>query len=110
MKGVRLHDLQHTFATVQLSAGVHFMQVSKWLGHSILHVELVRATGKLADPTDLPFDESHIDDPSALDAAITDLISRKPHLASRRPAREIGQGASPSTANVDLAAILRQRA
>lgn len=43
-------------------------------------------------------------------AAITDLISRKPHLASRRPAGEIGQGASPSTANVDLAAILRQRA
>jgi hypothetical protein len=75
-----------------------------------LHVELVPATGKLADPTDLPFDESHIDDPSALDAAITDLISRKPHLASRRPAGEIGQGASPSTANVDLAAILRQRA
>ena len=28
------HDLRHTFATLQLSAGVHFMQVSKWLGHS----------------------------------------------------------------------------
>jgi integrase len=24
----------HTFATMQLSAGTHFMQVSKWLGHS----------------------------------------------------------------------------
>lgn len=34
MRGVRLHDLRHTFATLQLSAGVHFMQVSKWLGHS----------------------------------------------------------------------------
>ena len=34
VKGVRLHDLRHTFATLQLSAGVHFMQVSKWLGHS----------------------------------------------------------------------------
>jgi integrase len=32
--GVRLHDLRHTFATLQLSAGVHFMQKSKWLGHS----------------------------------------------------------------------------
>lgn len=32
--GVRLHDLRHTFATLQLSAGVHFMQVSKWLGHA----------------------------------------------------------------------------
>ena len=34
VRGVRLHDLRHTFATMQLSAGVHFMQVSKWLGHS----------------------------------------------------------------------------
>nr|WP_237023303.1 tyrosine-type recombinase/integrase [Mycolicibacterium tokaiense] len=32
--GVRLHDLRHTFAVLQLSAGTHFMQVSKWLGHS----------------------------------------------------------------------------
>ena len=29
-----MHDLRHTFATIQLSLGVHFMQVSKWLGHS----------------------------------------------------------------------------
>lgn len=34
VRGVRMHDLRHTFATLQLSAGVHFMQVSKWLGHS----------------------------------------------------------------------------
>lgn len=34
VSGVRLHDLRHTFATMQLSAGKHFMQVSKWLGHS----------------------------------------------------------------------------
>ncbi|OBK18584.1 tyrosine-type recombinase/integrase [Mycobacterium asiaticum] len=33
-RGVRLHDLRHTFAVLQLSAGVHFMQVAKWLGHS----------------------------------------------------------------------------
>ncbi|WP_100523160.1 tyrosine-type recombinase/integrase [Mycobacteroides abscessus] len=32
--GVRLHDLRHTFAVLLLSAGVHFMLVSKWLGHS----------------------------------------------------------------------------
>jgi integrase len=32
--GVRLHDLRHTFAAQQLSAGVHFMQVSNWLGHA----------------------------------------------------------------------------
>lgn len=75
-----------------------------------LHTELVRATGKLADPTDLPFDESHLDDPIALDAAIADLVGRKPHLASRRPVGEIGQGPSPSAGTVDLAAILRGKA
>jgi integrase len=32
--GPRLHDTRHTFAALQLSAGVHFMQVSKWLGHA----------------------------------------------------------------------------
>ncbi|MGW5317847.1 hypothetical protein [Nocardia thailandica] len=32
--GVRLHDLRHTFAVMQLMAGTHFMQVPKWLGHS----------------------------------------------------------------------------
>lgn len=57
-----------------------------------LHVELVRATGKLADPTDLPFDDSHLEDPEALAAAVDELLDRKPHLASRRPAGDIGQG------------------
>ena len=32
--GTRLHDLRHSFAVLQLSAGVHSVQVSKWLGHS----------------------------------------------------------------------------
>jgi integrase len=31
---VRFYDLRHTFATLALSAGEHYMQVSKWLGHS----------------------------------------------------------------------------
>lgn len=30
----RIYDLRHTFATLALSAGEHYMQVSKWLGHS----------------------------------------------------------------------------
>ncbi len=57
-----------------------------------LHIELVRATGRLADPTDLPFDETHLEDPEALAAAVDDLLDRKPHLASRRPSGDIGQG------------------
>ena len=40
VKGVRLHDLRHTFATLQLSAGTHFMQGSKWLGHSTFTLTL----------------------------------------------------------------------
>lgn len=56
-----------------------------------LHTELVRATGKLADATDLAFAEEHLDDPGALAAAIDDLLTRKPHLASRRPTGDIGQ-------------------
>jgi integrase len=31
---VRWHDLRHTCATLALRAGEHYMQVSKWLGHS----------------------------------------------------------------------------
>lgn len=38
--GVRLHDLRHTFAAQQLSAGIHFMQVSQWLGHSTFTLTL----------------------------------------------------------------------
>lgn len=33
VRGVRLHDLRHTFAVLSLSAGEHYMQVSQWLGH-----------------------------------------------------------------------------
>ena len=33
LQGARLHDLRRTFATLQLSPGVHFMQACKWLGH-----------------------------------------------------------------------------
>lgn len=39
-RGVRLHDLRHTFAVLQLSNGVHFMRVSKWLGHSTFTLTL----------------------------------------------------------------------
>ncbi len=34
LASVRSHDLRHTFASMNLSAGEHYMQVSKWLGHS----------------------------------------------------------------------------
>jgi len=76
-----------------------------------LHTELVRATGKLADPTDLPFDAEHLDDPEALAAAVTDLLDRKPHLAARRPSGDIGQGNRGSApAPFSLLEVLKQRA
>ncbi len=68
------------------------------------------ATGRLADPSDLPFAESHVDDAEALTAAIDELLTRKPHLASRRVTGDVGQGASKSGETVDLAGMLRARA
>lgn len=74
-----------------------------------LHTELVKATGRLADPTDMPFNGAHLTDPEALTAAIESLLARKPHLASRRPSGDVGQGVTGASAPVDLAAILRGR-
>ena len=76
-----------------------------------LYVARVAALGRLADPTDLPYDEDLLDDADALTAAVDALLARKPHLASRRPTGSIGQGeATVSGAGVDLAAILRGNA
>lgn len=72
-----------------------------------LHTSLVRATGRLADPSDLAFDETHLEDPAALEAAIDRLVGTKPHLASRRPTGDVGQGASSESSSVSLAGILR---
>lgn len=59
-----------------------------------LHAALVQASGKLQDPTDLPYDPAHLEDPAALTAAIDGLLTSKPHLASRRPQGTIPQGAT----------------
>jgi hypothetical protein len=76
-----------------------------------LHTELARATGRLADPTDLPFDQAHLDDPDALAAAVDDLLDRKPHLKARRPVGDVGQGdRGRASEPVNLAAMLRDRA
>jgi hypothetical protein len=74
-----------------------------------LHTELVRATGRLADPTDLPFDADHLADADQLDAAITALLDAKPHLAARRPAGDIGQGNRGTAGSFSLLDTLRAR-
>lgn len=72
-----------------------------------LHTALVEATGRLADPADLPFEESHLDDAQALTTAIEALLADKPHLASRKPFGNIGQGVAPVSNDVSLGGILR---
>ncbi len=73
-------------------------------------------TGKLADPTDLPFTDDLLDDDGLADedkvqAAVDALIKRKPHLAVRRPIGDVGQGARPEApADGGLAALLRRGA
>ena len=76
-----------------------------------LHEALTAATGRLQDASDLPFDDSHLEDPEALKTAIDTLLESKPHLASRRVMGDIGQGTTgnPDTA-VNLAGLLRSRA
>lgn len=75
-----------------------------------LHKALTEATGRLQDASDLQYDETHLDDPEALETAISELLAKKPHLGSRKPAGNIGQGVSQTTDTIDLAALLRSRA
>ena len=75
-----------------------------------LHTSLVAATGRLADPSDLTFDDAHLGDADTLTAALDELLARKPHLATRKPSGDIGQGATGTTDTVDLAGMLRSRA
>lgn len=72
-----------------------------------LFTERVRATGRLADPTDLAFNAELLDDPDALTTAIDTLLGNKPHLASRTPRGDVGQGSTGASGDVDLAAMLR---
>ena len=68
----------------------------------------VTATGRLADPSDLAYDEALVADADALNAAIDALLDAKPHLASRTPRGDVGQGPTGGDAShVDLAAMLR---
>lgn len=52
----------------------------------------VAATGKLADPTDLPYTAELLDDTDALTSAVDALIAAKPHLKARRVSGDAGQG------------------
>lgn len=74
-----------------------------------LHYAQVQQTGRLADPSDLPYDEALLD-PDALSTAIDDLLAAKPHLAARVPRGDVGQGAASSQESFSLADWIRQGA
>lgn len=71
----------------------------------------VEATGRLADPTDLPMPEGADPlDAETVTTAVEALLQTKPHLASRRIVGAVGQGETASTTTTDLAGMLRARA
>ena len=54
-------------------------------------------TRRLADPTDLWYtpdllDDDGLPDPAKVEAAVEGLLTSKPHLASRTPRGDVGQG------------------
>jgi len=59
-----------------------------------LFLAKVAATGKMADPNDVPYSPDLVADDEALTAAIDATLAAHPHYASRRPApgTNIGQG------------------
>jgi len=84
-------------------------QAADELAHR-LHTELVRATGRLADPSDLDYAEEHLDDPDTLANAIDELLERKPHLATRKPAGDVGQGPRGAASEpFSLLGLLKER-
>lgn len=73
-----------------------------------LHAELVRATNRLADPTDLDYSEEHLSDPGALRAAVDDLLTAKPHLRKpASPSGDVGQGRRGTAEPASLLSILK---
>lgn len=85
-------------------AETELQQVKAELFHS-----RVAATGKLADPTDMPVDTELLADDDELQAAIDSLLQDKPHLKARSFGN-IGQGERPAPDPVSLGSILRNNA
>ena len=75
-----------------------------------LHRLMVENTGQLADPADLPFDASHLENPEALASAIAALLEERPHLKARRfePGAAAQGAKSGASGSVDLAGMMRQ--
>ena len=70
-KGVRLHDLRHTAAVLWLTAGVHFIQVAKWLGHSSYVLTLTTYADYIPDAET----ENPLPEPVAPRAKTTNVVN-----------------------------------
>jgi hypothetical protein len=74
-----------------------------------LHAELVKATGRLADPADLDYAEEHLTDPEAMNTAINELLTAKPHLRKPvAPGGDVGQGRRSAEEPASLLGILKR--
>lgn len=69
----------------------------------------VKETGRLADASDMEFNAELLDDKDALNTAIDELLSAKPHLKARSFGN-VGQSDRPATPGVSLGDILRNGA
>lgn len=74
-----------------------------------LHAALVAADGRLADPTDLEFAPEHLDDPEALQQAVTNLVKAKPGLRAQQVRGDVGAGdrGTPKAPTTDLLTIMQ---
>lgn len=86
------------------------------LAARLLEATIASATsGILADASDLRanvsdedlLDDDGLPDPEKIKTAASELAQRKPHLADRRPAGNVDQGARPQPESVDLAGMIR---
>lgn len=77
------------------------------LAHQLFRLR-VEATGKLADPDDMPYSAELLSDDDKLNAAVDELLSKRPHYAKRRATGSIGQGErGHETVPQDFSALLR---
>lgn len=74
-----------------------------------LQQALVAQDGRLAAPEDLPYDPALLDDPEALEAAVTAYIEKYPNMRSVRAGGDIGQGnvGVDKPQETDLISIIR---
>jgi hypothetical protein len=77
-----------------------------------LATEYARATGRLVDPSDLPFSDDLLNeygnpDPQKVREGVEALIASKPHLARLRVSGDVGQGVGQTDTEPGLASMLR---